>query len=58
VPHREETAAFFGDFDLVEPGVVYLPRWRPDARASRTSGNLANTPELFRRCRPEARMTA
>ncbi len=27
----EEIAAFFGDFDLVEPGVVFLPVWRPDS---------------------------
>lgn len=26
---REQFAAFFGDFDLVEPGVGPAPRWRP-----------------------------
>jgi hypothetical protein len=25
-----EIARFFGDFALVEPGLVYLPQWRPD----------------------------
>lgn len=27
---RAEIKAFFADFELVEPGVVYLPLWRPD----------------------------
>lgn len=26
----EQVAAFFDGLDLVEPGVVPLPRWRPD----------------------------
>ena len=30
VRERAAIEAFFGDFDLVEPGVVQLPRWRPD----------------------------
>jgi hypothetical protein len=30
VRSREEIARFFGDFDLVEPGLVYLPLWRPE----------------------------
>jgi hypothetical protein len=30
---REEIAAFFGDFELVEPGLVWLPVWRPDEPA-------------------------
>jgi S-adenosyl methyltransferase len=28
---RPEILEFFGDFPLVEPGLVYLPQWRPDA---------------------------
>ena len=28
---REAVAAFFGDYVLVEPGLVNLPRWRPDS---------------------------
>lgn len=28
---REEIAEFFGDFELVEPGLVWLPQWRPDS---------------------------
>ena len=27
---REEFARFFSGWDLVEPGVVWLPQWRPD----------------------------
>ncbi|MEJ2854303.1 MULTISPECIES: SAM-dependent methyltransferase [unclassified Saccharothrix] len=27
---RREVTALFGDLDLVDPGVVYLPEWRPD----------------------------
>jgi hypothetical protein len=28
---EEEIAAFFGDFVPVEPGLVFLPQWRPDS---------------------------
>ena len=28
---RAEIMALFAGFDLVEPGLVYLPQWRPDA---------------------------
>jgi hypothetical protein len=27
---REQIAGFFEGFELVEPGVVSCPRWRPD----------------------------
>ena len=30
VRDRAEITALFGDFELVEPGVVQLPLWRPD----------------------------
>lgn len=30
VRDREEIRALFGDFELVDPGVVQLPLWRPD----------------------------
>lgn len=30
---RAEVAAFFGDFTLVEPGLVRIPLWRPDDTA-------------------------
>jgi O-methyltransferase involved in polyketide biosynthesis len=28
--NRAELTAFFGDFELVEPGVTFAPQWRPD----------------------------
>jgi hypothetical protein len=30
---RAEIMALFAGFDLVEPGLVYLPQWRPDSLA-------------------------
>ncbi|MFD9957790.1 SAM-dependent methyltransferase [Amycolatopsis sp. NPDC058986] len=27
---RAEFTAFFGDFELLDPGVVWVPQWRPD----------------------------
>ena len=30
---REEIAGLFDGFDLVEPGLVWLPEWRPDSPA-------------------------
>jgi hypothetical protein len=27
---RAEVAAFFGHFDLLDPGVTFAPQWRPD----------------------------
>lgn len=29
---REEVPAYFGDFELVDPGLVWLPEWRPELR--------------------------
>ncbi|MFD2420530.1 SAM-dependent methyltransferase [Amycolatopsis pigmentata] len=31
---RSEVRAFFGDFELVEPGVVWTPQWRPELAAA------------------------
>lgn len=28
---RSEIAEFFGDFELLDPGLVWLPQWRPDS---------------------------
>lgn len=42
---HEEIAAFFGDFDLLEPGLVWLPQWHPEERDSPASATLADTPE-------------
>jgi len=30
---REEILRFFDGFDLVEPGLTYVPQWRPDSPA-------------------------
>ncbi|MEU6998081.1 SAM-dependent methyltransferase [Nonomuraea sp. NPDC046570] len=38
--HPEQIAAFFAGLDLVEPGVVALPRWRPDAATSYTDRDI------------------
>ena len=40
----DEIARFFDGFDLVEPGLVWAPLWRPDGPAPedpQRSGNLA-----------------
>jgi SAM-dependent methyltransferase len=36
---REQVARFFAGFELVEPGIVWAPQWRPDA------GELDDHPE-------------
>lgn len=42
----EEIRAFFGDFEPLDPGLVFLPAWRPgDAAPDSHTTNLANTPE-------------
>ncbi|HEU5157308.1 MAG TPA: SAM-dependent methyltransferase [Streptosporangiaceae bacterium] len=33
---REEIRAYFGDFEIVEPGLVPMPAWRPDVGGRRT----------------------
>jgi S-adenosyl methyltransferase len=33
VRSREEILSLFGDFELVEPGLVHMPLWRPDSPA-------------------------
>ena len=39
---RDEVSTFFDGFELVDPGVVYLPLWRPDAPDA-----AAGSPERF-----------
>jgi hypothetical protein len=34
---REQVQAFFGDFELVEPGLVWVPWWRPEAAPAEDS---------------------
>ncbi|HEX3648931.1 MAG TPA: SAM-dependent methyltransferase, partial [Pseudonocardiaceae bacterium] len=36
---RDEFARFFGDFDLVEPGLVWAPDWHPDGRSLFAQGS-------------------
>jgi hypothetical protein len=38
-----EIRAFFDGFDLLEPGLVFLPQWRPDG-----AGPLSDHPERSR----------
>ena len=33
---RDEILAYFGDFELLEPGLVPMPAWRPDVAGNRT----------------------
>jgi hypothetical protein len=48
----EEFARFFGDWELLEPGLVYAPAWHPDAETvfasapseSRVIGGVARKP--------------
>jgi S-adenosyl methyltransferase len=45
-----EILAWFGDWELLEPGLVPLPEWRPGTPArpggtSRTTGSSAASPE-------------
>jgi hypothetical protein len=30
---RDEFARFYGDFELVEPGLAWAPEWHPDGRS-------------------------
>jgi hypothetical protein len=39
---RREVAALFGGFELVAPGLVFLPQWRPDPGAP-----VEDRPERF-----------
>jgi hypothetical protein len=42
VRSRAEIQRFFGDFELVDPGVVDIPRWRPDS-----PGDVPSDPTKF-----------
>ena len=39
---RDEILAFFGEWDMLEPGLVYVPLWRPDSQA-----DVPTHPERF-----------
>jgi O-methyltransferase involved in polyketide biosynthesis len=40
-----EITDFFGDFVLEEPGLVWLPQWRPDEHESQATAEFADAPE-------------
>jgi O-methyltransferase involved in polyketide biosynthesis len=40
-----DIATFFGDFDMIDPGLVWLPQWRLDEGDSPASARLADVPE-------------
>ena len=42
VRSRAEIQRMFGDFQLVEPGLVYMPLWRPDS-----AGDVPSDPSKF-----------
>ncbi|WP_116042598.1 SAM-dependent methyltransferase [Amycolatopsis palatopharyngis] len=42
---RDEFTAFFDGFELVEPGVVWLPEWHIDERESKASRKYAGNPQ-------------
>lgn len=50
IREADEIKAFFGDFELVDPGLVWLPEWRPtkpsrmDPTRSRGLGGVARKP--------------
>jgi hypothetical protein len=39
---HEELLRMFGDFDLVEPGLVYTPQWRPDRSTNHADACRSN----------------
>ncbi len=41
---REEFTRFFDGFELVDPGVVWVPEWRPDERDSPATAEFADDP--------------
>jgi hypothetical protein len=38
---RAQITSLFGDYELIEPGAVYVPEWRPD------EGEAEDHPERF-----------
>ncbi|MEC3975415.1 SAM-dependent methyltransferase [Amycolatopsis sp. H20-H5] len=43
---RAEFTAFFDGLELVEPGVVWLPEWRPEEAESRATRKVAHDPSF------------
>ncbi|RBM15608.1 methyltransferase [Prauserella sp. PE36] len=44
VRSKAEVTRFFDGFELVEPGVVWIPEWRPDERPSPATEEYRNNP--------------
>lgn len=42
---KDEFTRFFDGFELVEPGVTWVPSWRPDERRSEASADYLHRPE-------------
>ncbi len=40
---QDEILAYFGDFELLEPGLVPMPEWRPDANTIREQSDTYHT---------------
>jgi hypothetical protein len=43
---RAEFTRFFDGFDLVEPGVVWVPEWHPEVAESKATRKLAQDPSF------------
>jgi O-methyltransferase involved in polyketide biosynthesis len=43
---REEFAEFFEGLELVEPGITWIPEWRPDEAAERLLNRIADDPSF------------
>ena len=44
---REQVRRFFDGFELVEPGLVAMPRWRPDGSGGSAGGDPQEDPYAF-----------
>lgn len=42
--NREQIAQFFGDFTLIEPGVVWTPEWHPEVAGDHDATAILNSP--------------
>jgi hypothetical protein len=47
---RAEIAAFFDGLEILEPGIVFLPEWRPDDVVGEASGGRPPEKETLFRC--------
>jgi S-adenosyl methyltransferase len=43
--NRDQVARFFEGFDLVDPGVVWVPEWKPECAAANGPDETADQPE-------------